>query len=983
MLKKITDAIQHGSSIIKIKGITGQEFVSLSFSVWQKFQKPILILAEDVKIARFLYKEIREMNSKIVHYLEPKEEIDFEVIAHDKDVTYNRLKTLNQMANNPNQVFVMAERAFAQNVVDKKHFALPMKLSIGQATNLENIIQHLTNLGYINEVAVEGLGQFSVRGGIIDISGVNGDFRIELFGDEIDSIRKFDVNTQRSTQKIDNCAILPSKEFDESAKIADYFVTTDCGVVPPQQRGGGIAEHTSRGGDDGGAFRKSNDVIILAYNACKIQEELTLLGSEDASIEQLAEAIRIQKADKKEKRKPPAPEYSQKISTYYDLQDGDFVVHQIHGIAKFLGIKPIEINDIRGDYLELAFAGTDKIFVPVQQLDMVFKYVGKNEDNIKLSKLGSTDWKNTKARVKKACQDIAEQLIALYAKRQEIAGRAFSEDTEWQIEFEETLEYDETPDQLRAIEEVKTDMEAHKPMDRLLCGDVGYGKTEVAMRAAFKAVIDRTQVAYLCPTTVLASQHFETFTKRMNQFGVKIELLSRFRTAKEQKATLERLASGQTDIVIGTHRLLQKDVKYKNLGLLIIDEEQRFGVTHKERIKEIKTNVDVLTLSATPIPRTLHMSLVGIRDMSTLAKPPRDRYPVATYVLEYDDEVIHKAIFKEIARGGQVYYLHNRVETIQKVASDIAKISPNIEVRIAHGQMKERELEQIMHQMANREIDVLICTTIIETGLDIPNVNTIIIENADRMGLAQLYQLRGRVGRSNRLAHAYLTYRPDKIISEVAEKRLNAIAQFTEFGSGFRIALRDLEIRGAGNLVGAQQSGHMDAIGYDLYCKFLSEAIEDLRNSSPLLKGGADEVGGGLLDDEETLINIPVNAYIPHSYIPGETYRLEMYKRIASLKTADDIADCINELLDRYGKVPPEVQNLIEVAELKSIAESLNLVEIRYIQPEFPGGAPKYLFKMKRGTGDNFTIAGNDPAKIPNLKFLLSYTKTMSEVFNN
>jgi len=826
----------------------------------------------------------------------------------------------------------MSETAFNQAVISKEFFEKPLTLKLNQTIDLEKNAQELFDLGYVREIAVEGEGQFSIRGGILDFSGINGNFRIELFGDEIDSIRRFEIDSQRSIEKIDKVSVLPAEELNGTAKVTDYFKEAPA---------------------------------ILAYNDCAIKENEVIFGEDDTNLEQLAEQIRINKLEKKEKAKraPAKPKDAERIANYFELEKGDFVVHQIHGIAVFNGICEMEIGGVNGDYLELDYAGTDKMFVPVSQMDMVYKYIGK-EGNIKLSKLGGSEWKNTKSKVRAACEDIAEKLIALYAKRQEVTGVAFSEDNAWQSEFEDDFEYEETPDQLRAIEEVKADMQSFKPMDRLLCGDVGYGKTEVAMRAAFKAATDGKQVAYLCPTTVLASQQYAAFAKRMEKFGIKLALLSRFRTAAEQRETVKKLAEGEIDIVIGTHRLLQKDIVYKNLGLLIVDEEQRFGVTHKERIKEIKTNVDVLTLTATPIPRTLHMSLVGIRDMSTISHPPHDRYPVATYVLEYNEEVINRAVLKEIARGGQVYYLHNNIETIHRIADKISKISPDINVSVAHGRMNENELEKIMINMAEGEIDVLVCTTIIETGLDIPNVNTIIIENADKMGLAGLYQLRGRVGRSNRLAHAYLTFQRDKILTEVAEKRLNAIEQFTEFGSGFRIALRDLEIRGAGNLVGSQQHGHMDAIGYDLYCKFLSEAIEKLKTGDAMEEA-----------EEETLINVPTNAFIPRDYVQGENYRLEMYKKIASVKSDEEIADITDELTDRYGVLPESVQNLIKVANLKFIAEELNLAEIRYIAPEYPGGVCKYLFKMKRNKGKSFTINGNNPRQTSNIDFLLDYVK--------
>ncbi len=607
----------------------------------------------------------------------------------------------------------------------------------------------------------------------------------------------------------------------------------------------------------------------------------------------------------------------QRIMSYNDLNVGDYVVHQAHGIGKFIGMKQLEIDGAAGDYLQLQYSGTDMLYIPATQLDSVYKYIGKETTKVKLNKLNGTEWFKTKQKVKKACVDMADQLINLYAARQNTEGHAFSRDNEWQAEFEQAFPYEETDDQLRCIEEVKNDMEKSKPMDRLLCGDVGYGKTEVALRAAFKAVNDGYQVAYLVPTTILASQHFNTFFQRMAQYPIKVEMLSRFRTPAQQKRIIKQLATGEVDVVIGTHKLLGKDISFKKLGLLIIDEEQRFGVGHKERIKEMKNNIDVLTLSATPIPRTLHMSLVGIRDMSVIEQPPHNRYPVATFVMEYDYSVIAEAVLKEVSRGGQVYYLHNNTQTIYKVANKLQEISPDLRIAVAHGKMNEAELENVMEQVLEHSVDVLVCTTIIETGLDISNVNTIIIEDTDRMGLSQLYQLRGRVGRSSRLAYAYLTYRRDKVMNEEAQKRLKAIKEFTEFGSGFKIALRDLEIRGAGNVIGAQQHGHMDAVGYDLFCRLLSEAVAERKG---------DEVP--TTSESNLVISIPVDAFIPQSYITGENYRIEMYKRIAAItdeKAADDVYE---EIEDRYGDLPATVRNLIDIAIIRAYAEKMSICEI-------------------------------------------------------
>ena len=603
------------------------------------------------------------------------------------------------------------------------------------------------------------------------------------------------------------------------------------------------------------------------------------------------------------------------LRSYRDLSIGDFVVHQNHGIGRYVGIEQVVIEGVTKDYLKLQYQGTDLLYVPVNQLDFLYKYVGGENQRMKLNKLGGTDWAKTKARVRASCEELARNLVALYAARQNESGYAFSADTPWQRQFEETFPYEETEDQLTCIEDVKRDMESPRPMDRLLCGDVGYGKTEVALRAAFKAVNDGKQVAYLVPTTLLAQQQYTNFKERMKDFPVKVEMLSRFRTPTQQKKIVAEVQSGAVDVIIGTHRLLQKDLSFKDLGLLIIDEEQRFGVTHKEKIKEMRRDVDVLTLTATPIPRTLHMAMVGIRDMSVIEQPPQDRYPVQTYVLEYNEGILTDAVAKEIARGGQVYYLCNRVGSVGSVAARIAKSLPDIRVAAAHGKMEEAELENIMGEMLNGEIDVLVCTTIIETGLDIPNVNTIIIEDSDRLGLSQLYQLRGRVGRSNRLAFAYLTFRRDRVLQENAEKRLQAIREFTEFGSGFKIALRDLEIRGAGNLLGAEQHGHMDAVGYDLYCQLLEEAVKTEQGEAPK-------------PALETTVDLQVDAFIPEHYIRNHEGRIEMYQKIANVQNEEDAQIVEEELIDRYGDIPPSVQNLICVATIRHTASALGISEV-------------------------------------------------------
>lgn len=622
-------------------------------------------------------------------------------------------------------------------------------------------------------------------------------------------------------------------------------------------------------------------------------------------------------AVKKTKKKKVKVYEGSKISSFSDLNIGDYVVHENHGLGIYRGIEKLTVDKVTKDYIKIEYAGGGTLYILATGLDLIQKYAGADARKPKLNKLGSTEWKTTKARVRGAVKDIAQELVNLYALRQSKKGFAFSQDDTWQKEFEELFPFEETDDQLRAIEETKRDMESPRIMDRLVCGDVGYGKTEIAIRAAFKAVLDKKQVVFLVPTTILAQQHYNTFTQRMKDFAVNVEMLSRFRTPAEQKRILTGVEKGDIDILIGTHRVLSKDIKYKDLGLLIIDEEQRFGVAHKEKLKQIKGDVDVLTLTATPIPRTLHMSLAGIRDMSVLEEPPVDRMPIQTFVLEHNDEMIREAINRELARGGQVYYVYNRVNGIDEIALQVQRLVPEANVAFAHGQMSERQLEKIMFRFVNGDVDVLISTTIIETGLDISNVNTMIIDDADRLGLSQLYQLRGRVGRSNRTAYAFLMYKRDKMLKEIAEKRLQAIREFTELGSGFKIAMRDLEIRGAGNLLGAEQSGHMEAVGYDLYCKMLNEAVKNMKD------GEADGE-----ENFETSIDLPLDAYIPATYIKNELQKLDMYKRVAGIETLEELEDLQEEFIDRFGEPPKPVLNLLQVALLKAQAHVVCLVNI-------------------------------------------------------
>ena len=674
-------------------------------------------------------------------------------------------------------------------------------------------------------------------------------------------------------------------------------------------------------------LHKGGVSAILSYPAERLPQAHQILltdGALPAGMEypelQLAILTEGQLTAAKPRRRPAAGKKAatnrQKLNSFTDLSPGDLVVHEYHGIGRYVGMEQMKIDGVVKDYVKIAYQGTDALFVPATQLDLVSKYIGGGEDTpVKLNRLGGDQWQKAKARARHAAKDLAADLIKLYAERQRRMGYAFSADVPWQTEFEDAFEYAETDDQLRCTAEIKADMESPQPMDRLLCGDVGFGKTEVALRAAMKCILDGKQVAILVPTTVLARQHYVTAVKRFSGFPVSIDVLSRFRTAAQQKATLQNLASGKLDLIIGTHKLLQKDVTFKDLGLLIVDEEQRFGVSHKERLKELATGVDVLTLSATPIPRTLNMALSGIRDMSTIEEPPRDRYPVQTFVLEHNDAVLNDAIRRELDRGGQVYWLHNRVETIERCAARIKAAFPEAEVAVAHGKMHEEQLSDVMQRMDDGEIRILVCTTIIETGIDITNVNTLIIEDADRFGLSQLHQLRGRVGRSNRHAFCYLTFRRGKVLSEVAEKRLSAIRDFAEFGSGFKIAMRDLEIRGAGDLLGAEQSGHMMSVGYDMYLKLLEEAV-------------LEERGEERPREPECTCDLNVTANIDKQYVPSGEQRMDLYRRMAAVRTNEDADDLLDEIVDRYGDPPKGVMNLVSIALLRARAAAAGIIEI-------------------------------------------------------
>ena len=714
-------------------------------------------------------------------------------------------------------------------------------------------------------------------------------------------------------------------------------------------------------------FFKEHELRAMLYPELqKIPEPGTVclsIGSLSAGMEYpglklavLTDAQLIRRKSRKTERKKKLPANRQRIESYADLSPGDYVVHENHGIGRFAGIVKMTVEGLEKDYIKINYAGTDSLYVPATQLDMVTKYTGGGEEKpVKLSKMGGTEWARTRSRAKSAAKDMAKKLIALYAERQRLPGYACAPDSEWQREFEENFGYTETDDQLRCTAEIKQDMEASVPMDRLLCGDVGFGKTEVALRAVMKCVLDGKQAAILVPTTVLAQQHYQTALQRFFGFPVNIAVLSRFKTGGQSSKTLAELASGKIDLIIGTHRLLSKDVRFKDLGLLVVDEEQRFGVTHKEHIKELSRGVDVLTLSATPIPRTLNMAMSGIRDMSTIEEPPEDRLPVQTFVMEHDWGVIADAIRREIQRGGQVYYLHNRIDDIERTALRLMDLLKDVTVAVAHGKMDKNMLATVMDDVANGQVQVLVCTTIIETGIDIPNVNTLIIEDADKLGLAQLHQIRGRVGRSTRRASAYLTFRRDKVLTEIAEKRLSAIRDFAAFGSGFKIAMRDLEIRGAGNLLGAEQSGHMIDVGYDMYMKLLNEAVLEAR-------------GIPVPQRADCSADLAVAANIPERYIPSSEQRMDIYRRIALIRTEAEADDLTDELIDRFGDPPPGVNALIHVALLRGEAGKAGVTDIsqkqgylKFTVEEFNMEKVSALYAMPAYKGRLRVEAGSKP----------------------
>ena len=899
-------------------------------------------------------------------------------------------------------VFITAEALQQKQLRPSGLSTKLLQLAVGEERDQQEVIAELLALGYERTEQVDALGQFCLRGDIMDIYPLNANapVRIEWFDNELDAMRSFDLNTQRSLVSLGSVKIAPLK-VDETvaydASVFDYCAAQTLVIVDEPVHVFSMLEKLDKENKEHAEELFTKEQVLeqcaasgvqlvsaLSHSYLKEQPALNIpvrsVSPYNKNINMLVEDLQnwladgitplvmlsgsvkargfaenlrnyglkgsfVQSSIKPEvvnvisgdldhgfrfwdedwlfltekdifgmqkRKRLHTKNQGQQLQYFSDIKAGDYVVHKIHGIGRYIGVENVDVDGIHRDYLLIAYAGDDKLYVPVDQVSMLHKYVGNEGGVPRLSKMGGTDWKRTTAKAAKAITELAEELLRLYAQRQITPGHAFSPDTALQKEFEDEFPYEETPDQLKAIAEIKADMEKPQPMERLLCGDVGYGKTEVALRAAFKAVVDGKQVAVLAPTTVLAQQHFLTFKERVRNFGVNVQLLNRFCTPKEQRQVLQDLSEGKVDILIGTHRLLQSDVSFPNLGLLIIDEEQRFGVAQKEKIKKWHLGIDVLSLSATPIPRTLHMALVSSRDMSVIESPPEDRLPVETYVSEYNDGMIKEALERELRRGGRIYYIHNRVSGLEAIATKLRKLVPGINIKIAHGQMNEDMLEDAMITFYEGRCDVLLCTTIVENGLDVPLANTIIIDGAENFGLSQLYQMRGRVGRSSRLAYAYFVYKPNKALSEIAEKRLQAIRDFTELGAGFKIAMRDLEIRGAGNLLGPQQHGHITGIGFAAYCEMLEQTINRLKN------------GKEAVAEPEPILEIPADAYIPDSYISDPRYKMELYRRFSEMDYAQR-EDLLDEIIDRFGNPPPEVEMLWRVASLKGLCRLLQV----------------------------------------------------------
>lgn len=1080
-------AMQAGKGLVAVTGCIDAQKPHMIYTLGNGRRNRIIVTFHEQK-AKELYEDYRFFDPSVVYY-PAKDVLFYQSDIRGNLLTAERITALKAIHEQETVTLITTFDALMNTMAPADQmWSSVRRIAPGDTVNLEELTADLVRMGYEKEYQVENIGQFAVRGGILDVFPLTEEnpVRIELWGDEVDTIRSFDTESQKSIDNMEELVIYPACELvldagqkalgieallaeakafsaklrkemkteeahralsmaqelaeewgelsitagmdaylsyfcAERVGLLDYFApedtylffdeltrSTERGkqteleyaqsmeqrlekgyILPGQMRelfgfkeimakltryscvAVSALDNKTCGLTLNGAFAiqvksvsaynnsfellirdlkhyKKNGYKIILLSGSKsraerladdIQNEgLNCFYTEDYDHELLPGQVMvcygkvrrgyeypilqfavITETDifggEKKKKKRHRTYEGEKIQSFTDLSVGDYVVHENHGLGVYRGIEKIEVDKKVKDYIKIEYAGGSNLYILATQLELIQKYAGKDAKKPKLNRLGGQEWTRTKTKVRGAVKEIAQDLVKLYAAREKQDGYVYGPDTVWQREFEELFPFEETEDQVLAIEATKRDMESPKIMDRLICGDVGYGKTEIAIRAAFKAVQENKQVAYLAPTTILAQQIYNTFSQRMKDFPVRVDLLCRFRSAAEQKHTIEDLRKGQVDIVVGTHRILSKDVNFKDLGLLVVDEEQRFGVAHKEKIKQLKTNVDVLTLTATPIPRTLHMSLIGIRDMSVLEEPPMDRVPIQTYVMEYNEELVREAISRELARDGQVYYVYNRVKDIDEITTKIQALVPEANVAFAHGQMRETQLEDIMYRFINGDIDVLVSTTIIETGLDISNVNTMIIHDADNMGLSQLYQLRGRVGRSNRTAYAFLMYRRNKLLKEVAEKRLAAIKEYSDLGSGFKIAMRDLEIRGAGNLLGAEQSGHMEAVGYDLYCKMLHEAVREA-------KGDAVE------EHFDTSVDVRIDAFIPTGYISNEFQKLDIYKRIAGIETREESEEMLEELIDRFGEPPKSVQNLLAIACMKGMAHRVYIREI-------------------------------------------------------
>ncbi len=1154
--KSITEKISEKTFPINIYGISESGKSYIINGIFEENDNSMVVVTHSDVDAKNLYEDLSFYTTD-VFYFPVREVVFYNVDAISGDLRWARLKVIKEILQNERKKIIVTSIDSLTSLYTPKEYYLrySMIIKTGDDIDLKEISKSLLQCGYERVEVVEGKGEFSFRGGILDVFPPTSayPYRVELFGDEVDSIRTFNTESQRSIEKVEEFSIFPSKEvivddecrsravqnINEELKkvIANvskenkesvekikgivgkniellnntyYFETIDSYlpffyekldsffdylqgytfVVDDFKRSSGKMESIyyefnenymsflQRGdilpsqnslllnkGELESKLENSSLITLSSFlnksdglfNTVDIGFEEVTLNKYNGQLNMLIEDIQERKEKKyktvilagtrprgerlvktlmekgifstykdsidkieagevvitfgnllrgfdypelelsiisdkdifgetrrKRSGKAVRKKGVAKITSFAELKPGDYVVHANHGIGVYKGIKQMAAGGTTRDYLDIVYDKGDKLYVPVDQLDLVQKYIGSEGNSPKINKLGGAEWQKAKAKARKSINEIAQDLVKLYAARATLKGHSFGKDTEWQRQFEDEFPYEETPDQLASLEEIKRDMESDKPMDRLLCGDVGYGKTEVAIRAAFKAVMDGKQVAFLVPTTILADQHYNNFIKRFSDFPIKIDMISRFRTPKQQKATLQALKEGNVDILIGTHRLVSKDIVFKDLGLLIVDEEQRFGVAQKEKIKGMKKNVDVLTLSATPIPRTLHMSLTGVRDISVIETPPEDRYPIQTYVVEQNDQLIRDAILREIGRGGQVYFVYNRVESIDSMANYIRDLVPECKVGIMHGQMTEKELETEMIAFMNKEYDVLVCTTIIETGIDISNVNTMIVHNADKMGLSQLYQLRGRVGRANRIAYAYFIYTKDKILTEVAEKRLKALKDFTELGSGFKIAMRDLEIRGAGNMMGSSQHGHMASIGYDLYCRMLEDTIK-------LIKGEIEN------EPIETSVDIKVDAFIPSSYITDEIQKIEVYKKIAAIENINDFMEIKSELEDRYSSIPDSVYNLMDIAYIKSICKGLYIEDIKETAKElrfkfvkgYKGFEDIYSVLLNQYKDDVILYFGETPSfaiKLANIKketALEYYKKLLEDISEN